>query len=239
MMGHTHALSGAVGWMALVPLLQGENFLGATYDLGPGEIIAGALVCAGAALLPDIDHRSATVTQTYGVVTQGLSRVVNWVFGGHRNGTHSLLFAALAGGGAHALGVFSPTAGQVLVFLLIGLALRGLGLGVPKHQAASGVINAMVTAGIVLALFVSGVNYEWLGVAVAVGCLLHFVGDMLTHMGCPLLWPVSGYRVGQNLGFSTDGRVERFLVTPGLTIAVILFSVYLFPWTELLPGADV
>lgn len=234
MMGHTHALSGAAGWLALVPVLDGQEFLGATFSLGPGEIVAGALVCAGAALLPDIDHHNSTVTQTYGVVTKLISRVTNWVFGGHRNGTHSLFFAALAGAGAHALGVYSPLAAQFLVFLLIGLALRGLGLGVSKNQVASEIINALITGGIVLSLFVSGVDYSWLGVVVALGCLLHFVGDMLTHMGCPLFWPVSTFRMGQSFGFTTNGKVERLLVTPVLTIAVVLYSIYLFPWPQLL-----
>lgn len=234
MMGHTHAISGAVGFMALVPLVDGVDFVGTTFAFGPGEIIAGALVCAGAALLPDIDHHNSTITQTYGVVTEGISKVTNWAFGGHRNGTHSLLFIALAGAATHALAAYSTLAAQIIVFLLIGLALRGLGLEVSENKAASGVINALATAGLVLALFVSGVDYSWLGAAVALGCLLHIVGDMLTHMGCPLLWPASGYRVGQNIGFSTNGFTERYLVTPALTLGVILLSIYLFPWPDLL-----
>lgn len=235
MMGHTHALSGAVGWMAVVPLVQGTEILGVSLDFGPGELIAGALVCAGAALLPDLDHRNATITQTYGVVTRTLSRMLNWVFGGHRNGTHSLLFAALAGLGAGALALFNELAVQIFVFLIVGIALRGLGLGVPKNQTASGVINALATAGIVLALYASGVDYAWMGLAVAFGCVLHFLGDILTHMGCPLFWPFITHRVGSNFGFSTNGTVEKYLVTPVLSIALILYSIYLFPWTDLLP----
>ncbi|MDS1269553.1 metal-dependent hydrolase [Lipingzhangella sp. LS1_29] len=235
MMGHTHALSGAAGWMAAVPLVQDTELAGISIQLGPGEIVAGALVCAGSALLPDLDHRSATITQTYGIVTRTLSRVINWAFGGHRNGTHSLFFAALAGVGAGALALVNELAVQIFVFLMIGIALRGLGLGVPKNQTASEVINALVTAGIVLALYSAGVDYAWMGLAVAFGCLLHFLGDILTHMGCPLFWPINTYRVGNNIGFSTNGTVEQYLVTPLLTIAVILYSIYLFPWPDLLP----
>ncbi|RNL82096.1 metal-dependent hydrolase [Halostreptopolyspora alba] len=237
MMGHSHALSGAVGWMAIVPLVQGQEFFTIRFDLGPGEIIAGALVCAGAALVPDLDHKSATITQTYGLVTKTLSALFNWLFGGHRNGTHSLLFAALMGGLAQALVMWSELAVQVMVFLLLGIAFNGLGFGMEKNRVASGVLNALVTAGITLALFISGVDYAWIGTAVAFGCLLHFVGDIATRMGVPLLWPVAGYRFGQNVGFDTDGSVERHVVTPILTIGLVLYSVYLFPWPELLPNA--
>lgn len=234
MMGHSHALSGVVGWMAVVPFLDGAEILGHTLDLGPGEIIAGSLVCAGAALIPDLDHKSATITQTYGVFTQTLGALFNWLFGGHRNGTHSLLFALLMGGAAQALVLWSDLAVQVFIFLLVGIALNGLGYGMQKNRTAAEVINALATAGITLSLYASGVNYTWIGLAVGFGCLLHFAGDMATSMGVPLLWPVWKYRFGQNFGFKTDGPVERKVITPTLTIAIVLLSVYLFPWKEML-----
>ncbi|GAA3734933.1 membrane-bound metal-dependent hydrolase YbcI (DUF457 family) [Spinactinospora alkalitolerans] len=237
MMGHSHALSGVVGWMAIVPLVQGTEFWGVRFDLGPGEIIAGSLVCAGAALIPDLDHKSSTITQTYGFVTRALSALLNWMFGGHRNGTHSLLFALLMGALTQVLALWSPLAVQIFVFLLIGIAMNGLGFGMDKNRTAAEIINALGTAGITLALYTSGTDYSWIGLAVAFGCLLHFAGDMATEMGVPLLWPVSKYRVGQNIGFKTDGKIERNVVTPMLTIAIILLSVYLFPWREILPEA--
>ena len=33
--------------------------------LTPAELIAGAIICAGAAMLPDLDHPSATIAQGY------------------------------------------------------------------------------------------------------------------------------------------------------------------------------
>ncbi|WP_046472082.1 metal-dependent hydrolase [Allosalinactinospora lopnorensis] len=235
MMGHSHALSGVVGWMAVVPLVQGQEFFGVRFDLGPGEVVAGSLVCAGAALIPDLDHKNATITKTYGLATKALSALFNWLFGGHRNGTHSLLFAALMGAITQALALWSELAVQIFVFLLIGIAFNGLGLGMEKNRVASEIINALLTAGITLALFANGVDYSWMGLAVAFGCLLHFAGDIATRMGVPLLWPLSGYRVGQNIGFDTNGPAERNVVTPLLTVGVVLYSVYLFPWREMLP----
>ncbi|MUL41013.1 metal-dependent hydrolase [Streptomonospora sp. PA3] len=237
MMGHAHALSGIVGWMAVVPFLDGREFFGVAFDLGPGEIVAGALVCAGAALIPDLDAKSSTITNTYGVFTRALSALFNWMFGGHRNGTHSLLFALLMGALTQALALWSPLAVQVFVVLLLGIAFNGLGLGNEKNRVAYEVINAMGTVAVALALYTAGTSYDWIGLAVALGCLLHFAGDMATELGVPLLWPFSKYRFGQNIGFTTDGKVERNLVTPALTIAILLLSFYLFPWPEMLPEA--
>lgn len=237
MMGHAHALSGIVGWMAVVPFLDGQEILGLRFDLGPGEIVAGSLICAGAALIPDLDSKSSTITNTYGIVTRGISALFNWMFGGHRNGTHSLLFALLMGSLVQGLVLWSELAVQVFVFLLLGIAFNGLGLGDERNRLASEVINALGTAAVTLALFTSGVDYSWIGIAVGFGCLLHFVGDMATEMGVPLLWPATKYRFGQNIGFTTDGKVERNLVTPALTISILLLSFYLFPWPELLPQA--
>ncbi|GLU46166.1 metal-dependent hydrolase [Nocardiopsis ansamitocini] len=238
MMGHSHALSGVVGWMAVVPFLNGTEVMGVRFDLGPGEIIAGALVCAGAALIPDLDHKSATITNTYGVFTRTLGALFNWAFGGHRNGTHSILFVLLMGGMTQALALWSDLAVQIFVFLLIGIAFNGLGYGMSKNKVAAEIINALATAGITLALYTSGVNYNWIGIAVAFGCILHFIGDMLTEAGVPLFWPVWKYRFGLKfMGFKTDGKVERNVITPVLTLAIVLLSVYLFPWLELMPDA--
>ncbi|WP_067970944.1 metal-dependent hydrolase [Nocardiopsis trehalosi] len=237
MMGHSHALSGVVGWMAVVPLLQGTEILGVRFDLGSGEIIAGGLVCAGAALIPDLDHKSATITNTYGFVTRTIGALFNWMFGGHRNGTHSLLFALLMGVLTQALALWSELAVQVFVFLLAGIAFNGLGFGMDKNKVAAEVINALFAAGITLALYTAGTDYSWMGLAVAFGCLLHFAGDMATEMGVPLLWPFWKYRFGQNIGFTTNGKIERNVVTPVLTVAIIIYAFYLFPWPELLPEA--
>jgi hypothetical protein len=51
-----HAISGAAGWLGLCaaagPLLD--------FDPTPLQIMAGAVVATGAALVPDLDHPSST-----------------------------------------------------------------------------------------------------------------------------------------------------------------------------------
>src|SRR5690625_6322995 len=62
-MGGHHAISGAAAWLALTgsASLGGYRLGGGVLDLAGPEVLAGAVVAAGAALLPDIDHPSATI----------------------------------------------------------------------------------------------------------------------------------------------------------------------------------
>ena len=218
MMGHTHALSGAAVWFAAVPVI------GMVYmPLRLPDIAAGAIICAGAALLPDLDHPSATIAHTYGVLTELLSRAVNAVSGGHRHLTHSFFFVVLAAGITEGMAQLSPVAVQVFVALLIGIGLRGLAIGVPRRRVGSAVVNAMVNAGLLGGFALLHVEYRWIGFAVGLGCLVHLVGDCITTEGCPLLWPWSA-RISVPVIPRTGGRVERRLVTPLLLAAMAVLA---------------
>jgi len=105
MMGKSHALSGSVGWLAGCAVL---NLAG--HPPRPLPVVAGAIVSAGFALLPDIDHPSSTVARTLGPLTRLVSRIVSGLSagfgratcdhcdrrpgqGGHRLVTHTIPFA--------------------------------------------------------------------------------------------------------------------------------------------------
>ncbi|GAA3128587.1 hypothetical protein GCM10010466_19150 [Planomonospora alba] len=232
MMGHTHALTGAIAWLGVAPALAALPLLtepsryveiGVMADaLTPAEFIAGALVCAGAAMLPDLDHPSATIAQTFGPVTWVLSKAVNWLAGGHRNATHSLLFAVAAGFGAHYLASTHPVGRDVLVVLMIGLALRAIGIGIPGKKFASAMVNVALTAGLFLVFRSDGVGYAWLGVAVAMGCLVHVVGDCCTEKGCPVLWPMrQRWLLPWKMGLKTGRAFEQKFLAPVLSVAVL------------------
>ena len=62
MMGGHHAVSGAAAWLAITtPVTVGSVNLGlGTFQMDRWETLAGAIVCAGAALLPDADPVSYT-----------------------------------------------------------------------------------------------------------------------------------------------------------------------------------
>ncbi|WP_262925695.1 metal-dependent hydrolase [Kocuria atrinae] len=59
--------------------------------VGDAGVVTGALICAGAALLPDIDHPSGTVARSLPPFSGWLARIVSRLSGGHRRGTHSVI----------------------------------------------------------------------------------------------------------------------------------------------------
>ncbi|WP_370324722.1 metal-dependent hydrolase [Euzebya sp.] len=82
MTGRTHALLGAVTWV----VVAGEAVPGAPSS---GEIAFGAVICAGRALLPDLDHVGSRASRAGGVATRALAVGVRTAAGGHRGATHS------------------------------------------------------------------------------------------------------------------------------------------------------
>lgn len=224
-LGNTHALSGAVvALAAAVPL-------GAVLHLEPSTVALSVVTAAGAALLPDLDHRHATAARAFGPITWILARIVEAISGGHRHATHSLLgvgvFSAAAAWAAHVRGW--PLA--VLLALCVGLADRAL---LPRakprrdgrltwgdiaglaHAAAAGVVGYQ--------LAYSTLDMAVVPYAVAVGVLAHIAGDCLTERGVPWLWPhPRRYRLAS---IDTGKAVETWVVVPALyaALAVIVYA---------------
>ncbi len=247
MLGVSHALSGAALGLAVagfVPRLLGEN-------PGAGGVLTFAAVCAGAALLPDLDHPSSMATRRFSVaswlashVIRPLSRLVYDLTrgrrdtgrGSHRGLTHTVVGAVLLG---MALNLASARFGMpVLVgtlFVCLALAIKGLDAIVP------GPPSLVIAAGLTYLIedFVPGGTAGtagWLGTAVTLGMVVHSVGDAITESGAPLLWPLpirqrTWYPVGspRPLRFRTGGTVEAWLVAPVLTVAVFLLAAFVVP----------
>lgn len=230
MMGHTHALSGAAAWLALAPILSEHGM-----RMTPAQVAAGAIVCAGSALLPDLDHHDGTIANTYGPFTQVLCRGVAAVSGGHRHATHSFAFAIGAMFGANWLAEHAVKVWWGMLFLLVGLGLRGVGVRIAKSDHFSALFNAAIAAGVTLLLARlhfggPGISYgwsghylEWAGLAVGIGCTMHILGDCLTPEGCPLFWPVQTH-LEIPIVPRTDGRAEKWVVAPILTLAIIVLT---------------
>ncbi|MDD0857954.1 metal-dependent hydrolase [Arthrobacter alpinus] len=142
MMGPHHAATGAAVWLALttqfdvglgqlsqlIPVLPETLTVGmGLMDLTPTSVVAGALVTAGAALVPDADHRHATIAHSLPPLSNILCIQIGKMSGGHRHGTHSILgmavfvaIAALAGMWTVELpgyGTVFPGAGMLAVLL--------------------------------------------------------------------------------------------------------------------------
>ncbi len=90
MMARSHVLAGAAGWLAAAPQVAQAT----GHPLGPGTLAASTVVCAGAALLPDLDHEHGTLAHALGPVSKVATEIIADLSGGHRHATHSLVFGA-------------------------------------------------------------------------------------------------------------------------------------------------
>ncbi len=229
MMGHSHAVSGALLFAAtapFVPPLMGMH-------LHPADVLMGTVLCAGAALLPDLDHHDGTIANFLGPVSKLLCRFVAWASGGHRHATHSLLFVALMGGGSWAGITFLGRYFTIgLTFFLLAMAIKALRLHPPGHGAASWAtvvgLAALGTFGMLTWLPNAP---GWLPYAVALGTLAHLLGDCLTKQGSPLLWPHKE-RYEIVLIKRTGNDMETKILVPVMTVAtfgLLLWSTAISP----------
>ncbi|MDH6578997.1 metal-dependent hydrolase [Kitasatospora sp. MAP5-34] len=221
MMGHSHAVSGAMLYAVSAPFLP-PLLLGV--HLRPADILMGTLLCAGAALLPDLDHHDGTIANFLGPVSKALCRFVAWASGGHRHATHSLLFVALMGGGTWA-GVTYLGRGFTLgmTFFLLAMGLKALNAHVPGHGHHTWltVVGLAALGTFVLDQFLTDAP-GWLPYAVGLGTLAHLMGDCLTKMGAPLLWPHKN-RYEIVLIKRTGNKMETNVLVP--IMSVVTFAM--------------
>ncbi|GAB3456566.1 metal-dependent hydrolase [Streptomonospora sediminis] len=231
MMAPSHAatglLAGVLTTAAMAPVMA----------VGPMELLAGAAVGAGAALLPDIDHPGSTVARSHGPLTRlladGARRVSAAVY--YRtltprdtvaDGTHRFLWhtpaAAAATGAVVGLGAALSTAVLAAVlWFTIGLGVLGTAQLLPRGQRRKRLMSwpvvTLIAAVAALALIYAGVSPgPHIGAVVGTGMLTGVLGDALTRSGVPLAWPfaVGGRRWAMlglplRLRFSTGTWPER------------------------------
>lgn len=239
-MGTAHAASGLLAGL-LVGRALGYDEL--------GEVAPFAIATAGYAIVPDLDHRSSSATRLLGPITGVLSLMLRKAStslyavtkgpkdepkGEHRHLTHTLMFALVLGGICAATSIASPWVplgwlafGAVLTIDRLGVVgLAGTLLG-----AGTWLVAAATAPGGFEAAFWASVHSTtgWLGLAVALGCFVHCLGDAITSAGCPFLFPL--YLRGETwyelrpprwLRFKAGGRVERLAVMPALIVATVL-----------------
>jgi membrane-bound metal-dependent hydrolase YbcI (DUF457 family) len=232
MLGYSHAMSGGVAWLALAPLLQdlvGREFT--TY-----ELVAGTIATAGAALIPDLDHPQATIAHTFGPISKFASKITALLSGGHRQGTHSILFAVGFGFLCYFVGLGSESSGSnlpamILMFLLASFAFRGLNIVPPKTSGSlKGFIvlveAAAITWGLQLLIESSETaqsGWWWLGIAGGLGAFVHLIGDALTPEGVPFFYPIR-MRISVPIISRTGNIMEKGIISPLLTLALIYLA---------------
>lgn len=215
MMGPAHSLSGAAAWLGIGALAAANG-----HTMPWPVLLTGALICAGAALAPDLDHKAATISRAFGPLSKALCSFVDALSygvykttkgksdprrtGGHRTLTHTWFWAALIGAGASALAVAGGRwAVLAILFVHMVLAIEGLLWRAARVSSdilvwLLGATSAWMLAGILdqpgngsTWLFAEpGREYLWLGLPIVLGALIHDIGDALTVSGCPILWPI-------------------------------------------------
>ena len=194
MMGVTHATSGAAVWIAttgLLPLLSTG-----IHPLPASTVLAGSIVAAGAALLPDIDHHSATIAHSVPVLGRLVAGAAGTLSGGHRHGFHApvvlvgvwFLFSWLSTWNWELPGGRTVAAGVGLTALALccfGMKARGYVSTWPR----SWLIGALFAVTVLL-MTPEGEGSQWLPLAVTLGYATHLVGDVLTTGGLPVLGPL-------------------------------------------------
>jgi membrane-bound metal-dependent hydrolase YbcI (DUF457 family) len=233
MLGRDHALSGAVVFTVVAPLLH----------VPVAMLPAGVVLGAGAGVLPDIDHPDSTIASSFGFLTEGFAKFTDVIAGGHRHGTHSLIGIAVFTAGAwasgslqmHAKGGVAFGPGSLSLYMIPALlymtllyssALRALKIG-GHHGDLIGFVGAAVTCYLgtdVTPITVGHWNVPFIAVAIALGCAAHIAGDELTHGGCPLLWPVSKHEfhlLPKPMQITTAKMVENRIIFPALTVVLI------------------
>jgi membrane-bound metal-dependent hydrolase YbcI (DUF457 family) len=206
--------------------------------LRPQEIAVGAIATAGAALIPDLDHPSATIAYTFGPVSKAAAKLTALLAGGHRQGTHSLLFAGGFGLLCWLVGMSSDiwhtnTPAMIMMFLLSAFAFRGLNLVLPKTSSTFKgivvIIQAMVLTWFMATYLMPTTSHQswwWLGIAGAMGCIAHLIGDTLTPEGVPWLYP-SRIRISVPIVSHTGNVLERAIIGPLFVVGTAYFA-YLY-----------
>lgn len=213
-MGPAHSLSGAMAWLGV-----GLAAAAADRPMPWPVLLAGALICAGAALAPDLDQRSATISRAFGPPSRWLAGFIDklsvFVYnrtrgpgdrartGGHRTLTHTWVWAVLIGAGFSAAAVlWGRWAVLVILFIHMVLAVEGLLWRMARMSSdvlvwLLGATSAWIMAGVLDGpgngsdwLF-AGQPYLWIGLPIVLGAIVHTLGDSLTVSGCPMFWPLT------------------------------------------------
>jgi membrane-bound metal-dependent hydrolase YbcI (DUF457 family) len=216
MLGHSHALSGAVVGLAAGIWLR--------YGVSEGAALAG--FTAGMALLPDLDKCGSSPARCLGFLSEAVAWVFAKISGGHRHATHSFLgvviFTALAWVSCHYRGDVAGKAGLALLMTLsVSAALEAL-------RITRGHVADLIGIAVAAAEIEYGYGLKLIPLAVALGCCTHIAGDMLTDSGCMLLYPVGKHRfhlLPRPLTFTTGTWPEHSIVDPLLTAAIAVLSV--------------
>lgn len=222
MMGAGHALLGTATWAVTATVALPAAGMTVT----PTILIAGAIPVAGAALIPDIDHPTATMANAGGPITKIISKTAATLSGGHREGTHTLWFFLATTTLAFATTTLTGIWGAIAWFFTMSafgaqaLAKTELHRRFNKvWKKNTGIFAkaycwAFAAAATAFAIWVFGLEdtgkWWWLPWAIALGHLSHLIGDSITTAGLKLGWGLPKVRLPL-LGDAGSSRETIFM----------------------------
>ena len=218
MLGHSHALSGAVTGAAT----------GLFLHFSTPATVALAGFTAGMALLPDLDKCGSSPARSLGFVSEAVAWVFGRISGGHRHATHSFLgiavFTALAWVSCHFRADWGGQAGLALLMTL------SVSAGLEALHLARGHVADLAGVAVAVAEIWYGFGLRLIPIAVLLGCAIHITGDMLTDSGCMLGFPWSRQRfhlLPEPLAFTTGTLPELLIIDPILSGALLALAVWI------------
>jgi membrane-bound metal-dependent hydrolase YbcI (DUF457 family) len=217
MLGHSHALSGAVTGVGAGIFLH--------LPLTPTGALAG--FTAGMALLPDLDKCGSSPARCLGFLSEAVAWVIGKLSGGHRHATHSFLgialFTGLAWVSCHYRGDWAGKAGLALLMTL------SVSAGLEALRIVRGHLADLIGIAVASWEVWFGYGLRLIPLAVFLGCSTHIIGDMLTDSGCMLTFPLSRQRyhlLPEPLAFTTGTGPELLIVDPVLTAALLVLALW-------------
>lgn len=127
----------------------------------------------------------------------------------------------------------------LITFLMVHMALSGLAKKQMKKIKKTAVIGEtlsfIVSLTFTLIIFVNlpeDLNYWWLGVSVAFGCIIHILGDTFTVAGTPIMFPLSAVLKGKfwwttrftsmKVGEQTEKLLFGFFMFASIIFAILI-----------------
>jgi membrane-bound metal-dependent hydrolase YbcI (DUF457 family) len=235
--GNTHFITGVTTWLAVTPVMD------VVHRQSPAEVVLYATALGGAAMLPDLDHPSSIIAYTFGWPTRVMARFVARAFGGHRWGTHSLLFAVGVGLLVQ-LGVAAGVGWTVIAAVLaLGLGLVTVGERWVSKKFGKGWVSSVAVFGIAWVVAVQigprlGVDWRFIGLIYGLGVIAHCLGDWLTPQGVPWFWPFSRRRFvlgdvtftvrgkTRTINLASTGGKRETAIAVALSIAAVMLAIW-------------
>jgi membrane-bound metal-dependent hydrolase YbcI (DUF457 family) len=148
---------------------------------------------AGLSLLPDADHPDASFAHAGGPISHVVSHVISLLFGGHRQGFHSIPGTAVMCAVVASCSLWWPNRwalGGLALLLAICIAAGLRATRFIRHKFDAFMVGAAIAG---LSVWVVRADLWWL---CALGMALHIAADMRSGHGCALFWPFYGGRIG-------------------------------------------